>query len=83
MESILSSIIVGVLSLIGVVITNSSNNKELTNSLKTAQAVTDEKLDRLAQEVRRHNEFAVRVPVMETQIKNIYHELSELTNKGA
>lgn len=72
------SIIVGVLSLIGVIITNNSSNKKVESKITTAQAVTDCKIDELTREVREHNNFAQRVPVMEEQIKVINHRIQDL-----
>ena len=72
------SIIVGVLSLIGVIITNNSSNKKVESKITTAQAVTDCKIDELTREVREHNNFAQRVPVMEEQIKVINHSIQAL-----
>ena len=46
--------------------------------IETAQAVTDTKLDELTREVRAHNNFAQRVPVLEEQIKVANHRLSDL-----
>ena len=78
MESIIVAIITGVLSLLGVVITNISGNRKMQSSLEKAQAVTDTKLDELTREVREHNNFARRVPVVEEQIKVINHRISDL-----
>lgn len=71
-------IIVGVLTLIGVILTNASSNKKVEHSLQTSQAVTDYKIDELTREVREHNNFAKRVPVLEVQIKVINHRISDL-----
>lgn len=71
-------IIVGVLTLIGVILTNASSNKKVEHSLQTSQAVTDYKIDELTREVREHNNFAKRVPVLEEQIKEINHRISDL-----
>ena len=46
--------------------------------LKISQAVTDTKIEELTREVRAHNNFAQRVPVVEEQIKVINHRLSDL-----
>ena len=73
-----SSLLVGVLSLIGVIITNSRSNAKMQSDMKTAQAVTDEKINELTREVREHNNFARRMPVVEEQIKVINHRLSDL-----
>jgi hypothetical protein len=76
-----ASIIVGVLSLIGVIITNNSSNRKIEQKLSTSQAVTDCKIDELTREVREHNNFAQRVPVLEEQIKVINHRIQDLEHK--
>lgn len=82
MESIVSAIIAGGLALIGTVITVSSGQKKTEQRLQTAQAVTDCKIDELTREVRLHNNFAQRVPVMEEQIKVINHRIADLKEGG-
>jgi len=47
----------------------------------TAQAVTDARLEELTREVRAHNNFAQRVPVLEEQIKVANHRITDLENK--
>jgi uncharacterized protein YlxW (UPF0749 family) len=74
------SIIVGVLALIGVMITNNSSNKKMQNEMRTAQAVTDERIDELTREVRTHNDFASRIPVLEEKIKTVNRRISDLEN---
>ena len=66
-ESIIVAIITGVLTLIGVLISNSRS-----------QAVTETKLEELTREVRLHNNFAQRVPVIEEQIKVANHRINDL-----
>ena len=83
MESIVSALIAGGLALIGVIITNSTSNKQIENKLITAQAVTDTKIDNLTEEVKKHNNFASKVPVIEEQIKVINHRLEDLENDKA
>ena len=78
MESIIVAIITGGLSLIGVIITNSKSNKDIEHKLSVQQAVTDTKIEELTREVRMHNNFAKRVPVIEEQIKVINHRISDL-----
>lgn len=73
-----ASIIVGVLSLCGVIITNRNNNRKIENQLEKAQAVMDCKIDELTREVREHNNFAKRMPVVEEQIKVINHRIEDL-----
>lgn len=76
-----SSIAVGILTLIGVVITNTKANREIEHKLETAQAVTETRIDELTREVREHNNFARRVPVVEEQIKVINHRVADLEHK--
>ena len=80
MESIIGSIITGGLALVGVVFSNLSNNKKIENKLSTQQAVTDTKLEELTREVRAHNNFAQRVPVIEEQIKVANNRIKDLEN---
>lgn len=76
-----SSIAVGILTLIGVVITNNKANREIEHKLEMAQAVTETRIDELTREVREHNNFARRVPVVEEQIKVINHRVADLEHK--
>ena len=78
MESIIGAIITGVLTLVGVVITTLNSSKKIENNLKTQQAVTDTKIEELTREVREHNNFAQRVPILEEQMKMANHEIEEL-----
>ena len=66
-ESIVAALVTGALTLLGVII---SNNKR--------QAVTDTRVEELTREVREHNNFAKRIPVVEEQIKVINHRISDL-----
>lgn len=75
------SIIVGVLALVGVMITNNRSNTKMQNDMKTSQAVTKERIDELTREVREHNNFARRMPVLEEKIKVINHRVEDLENK--
>lgn len=67
MNEIIVALITGGITLLGVLISNGK-----------AQAVTDTKLEELTREVREHNNFAKRVPVMEEQIKVINHRIQDL-----
>ncbi len=77
-ESILVALITGGLSLAGVVITCLATARKNEQTVKISQAVTDTRLEELTREVRAHNHFAQRVPVMEEQIKSIHHRLAAL-----
>ena len=78
MESIIASLITGGLALIGVIITNNRANAKMQMQLEKNQAVTDTKIDELTREVREHNNFARRMPVVEEQIKVINHRIGDL-----
>ena len=77
-EAIITAIITGGLSLIGVVITCIATSKKTENSIRISQAVTETKITELTREVREHNNFARRMPVVEEQIKVINHRLTDL-----
>ena len=77
-ESSAVALISGGLSLIGVILSNAAAARRTEQKIETAQAVTDTKLDELTREVRAHNNFAQRVPVLEEQIKVANHRLSDL-----
>ncbi len=78
MEAIIVAIITGGLSLIGTIITVLMANSKTREDLKISQAVTDTKITELTREVRTHNNFAQRMPVVEEQIKVINHRLHDL-----
>ena len=81
METILSALITGGLALAGVVISNIAASRRTDANIRTAQAVTDTKLDELTREVRQHNDFARRVPVLEEQMKVANHRISDLESQ--
>ena len=78
MTDIIVALIVGGLSLLGVILTNASSNKKVTNKIETVQAVTDTKIEELTREVREHNNFARRVPVLESQMQDISRRLGNV-----
>ena len=80
-----ASILVGLMTTIGVIITNSKANSKIEKQLEISQAVTDEKIQELTREVREHNNFAQRMPVVEEQIRTIKSNIEELKeyHKGA
>lgn len=75
MEAIITAVITSVLgggiTLMGVLITNNKN-----------QAITETKLEELTREVREHNNFAKRMPVVEEKIKVINHRIEDLERRG-
>lgn len=82
-ESILVALITGGLSLVGVLLSNGLSARKSEAAIRTAQAVTDTKLDNLAREVRVHNHFARRMPVVEEQIKVLGHRVSDLERESS
>lgn len=77
-EAILVALITGGLSLVGVVITCLATAKKNETAMKIAQAVTDTKITELTREVRLHNGFAEKIPVIQEQIKVINHRIDDL-----
>lgn len=73
-----SAFITGVLALIGVVVSNNNSNRKMQIASETSQAVTNTKIEELTREVREHNNFARRVPVIEEQMKRTDRRLSNL-----
>ena len=71
MEAIITALITGGVTLLGVLIANGKS-----------QAVTETKLDELTRAVREHNNFARRMPAVEEQIRVINHRLSDLEHGG-
>lgn len=71
-----ASITVSIISLIGVIITTRASTSKIQNELKINNAVQDERIQELTREVRLHNSFAVRIPVIEQRItaleKNVF-----------
>jgi hypothetical protein len=78
MEAVLAAAVTGAFALAGIIVTNIMSNKKIEQQLDKAQAVTDCKIDELTREVREHNNFARRMPVVEEQIKVINHRISDL-----
>ena len=81
-EAVVVALITGGLSVLGVIISNIGSNKKIENALSTSQAVTDCKIEELTREVREHNNFARRMPVVEEQIKVINHRISDLEQEA-
>lgn len=77
-EAIIVALITGSLSLAGAVVSNLATARKNASVLQTQQAVTDTKIEDLTREVRAHNHFAQRMPVVEEQIKVINHRIHDL-----
>ena len=80
--AVLAALITGGLSLAGVVLSNLLAARKTEAAMRINQAVTDTKLEELTREVRAHNNFAQRMPVVEEQIKVLNHRVADL-ERGA
>lgn len=77
-ESIIVALITGGLSIVGVVITVVGENRKTAAKMAVNQAVTDTKIEELTREVRAHNNFAQRMPVVEEQIKMVNKRIDQI-----
>lgn len=77
-DAIIVAIITGGLSLIGVIVSNNRTAQSMDAKLDKQQAVTETKLEELTREVRAHNNFAQRIPVLEEQMKVANHRIADL-----
>lgn len=84
-EAIIVALITGGLSLAGIIYSSNRTAQAMDSKLDKQQAVMETKLDDLTREVREHNNFAKRMPVVEEQIKVINHRIEDLEefHKGA
>lgn len=84
-EAIIVALITGGLSLIGIIYSSSKTAQAMDSKMDKQQAVMETKMDELTREVREHNNFARRMPVVEEQIKVINHRIDDLEeyHKGA
>ena len=87
------TLITAIGSLVAVILTNKANNDKMLHQmelqqvnikaeLQQAQAVTDTKIDELTREVREHNNFARRMPVLEEKISVANHRIDDLERKN-
>lgn len=77
-EAVMVALITGGISLLGTVLTILATTKKTETSMQVTQAVTNTKIEDLTREVRKHNNFAERLPVVEEQIKVINHRIDDL-----
>lgn len=80
-DAVIVAIITGICSIVGVVVSNIYANAKMQKGLEISQAVTDTKIDELTREVRAHNDFARRIPVIEEQIKTVNKRVDDLERK--
>lgn len=72
------ALITGGFSILAVVLTNNHANNKMHNEMTTAQAVTDERIKELTREVRTHNDFAMRIPLLEQEVENLKARVARL-----
>lgn len=82
-DAVTVALITGGLTLIGTIITVLSTSRKTNVAMQVSQAVTDTKIEALTAEVKKHNDFASKIPVVEEQIKVINHRIDDLEKKGA
>lgn len=73
-----TSVVASIITLIGVLANQKHSNNKIMHQLETTQAVNGTKIEELTREVREHNNFARRMPVVEEQIRVVNHRLSDL-----
>lgn len=81
-EAIAVALITSGLSLLGTIITVVLTNNKTREDLKISQAVMDTKITELTREVRAHNNFAQRMPVVEEQIRNLSDRVRDLETRS-
>lgn len=82
-DTIICALITAGAALIGTILTCWLASKKTEQNIRVNQAVTDTKIDELTREVREHNGFARRMPVVEEQIKVINHRIDDLEHNRA
>lgn len=81
-ETIIATLITAAATILVVIFQNRATANKVTSEIEKHQAVTDTKMDELTREVREHNNFARRMPVVEEQIKVINHRIADLEAKS-
>ena len=81
MDAIIAAAVTGLFALMGVMLTNAQANKRIENSLSTAQEVTKNDILHLTDEVKKLNESAGRIPVIETKVKDIDRRVGRLEDR--
>lgn len=77
-EGIIIASITGILSLFGVIFTNIMSNRKIEHKLEIAQEVTNNEIKHLTEEVRKHNSFAERIPVLENELRMCERRIDRL-----
>lgn len=72
--TVFSTIAVALISLLGTVYTTKAGNEKIQHELDKHNAVQDTKLEELTREVRQHNDFAIKIPVIEQRVTALEKE---------
>lgn len=80
-EGVVTAIITGVFTLIGTIITVIVGLSKANKNIEIVQAVTNTKLDNLTAEVKRHNNFAERLPAVEANLENLDRRIENLEQR--
>ena len=75
---VIVALITGGFSILAVALTNNHSNTKIHNEMTTAQAVTKEQIKELTREVRTHNDFATRIPLLEQEVTNLKERVATL-----
>lgn len=75
---VIVALITGGFSILAVALTNNHSNTKIHNEMTTAQAVTKEQIKELTREVRTHNDFATRIPLLEREIESLKERVASL-----
>lgn len=81
-EAVVIALITSLVPLIGTILTVLYSASKTDEKVKVSQAVMENKIEELTREVRLHNNFAQRMPVVEEQIKVINHRIQDLESDG-
>ena len=76
---VIVALITGGFSILAVVLTNNHANNKMQSEVTTAQAVTKEQIKELTREVRTHNDFATRIPLLEQEVKNLKERVARVS----
>lgn len=80
-SAIVVAVISAIVTIATVIINSNTTRNKITSELRVNQAVTDERIKTLTEEVRRHNGMMEKIPIMEEQIKNVNHRVDEIDKR--
>ena len=80
-ESVIVALVTAGAAILSNIVLSNKNSREIDHKLETQQAVMETKLEDLTREVRKHNNFAERVPVIEEKMSVANHRIADLEKK--